>query len=913
MSKSVKYRLLFVIAILAIWGMETSPIKNLDFFAHVTKISTKVIGDHQDESKATELEAQITEALANANQVASRENRRVVRELVSKRSKVFTKAEVEKFEGVVAAAKEDVAKGNRKTADSPVVMNPAEALGYQARLADVDLYRFLGKPKLSNKLVISQLTKDVSGRLKLGIDLKGGVEFIVAFNPDDLTESGEEAIEVRDKIVQVLKKRIDSKGVAEAEIRPFSDNTVLVRVPVVNDEERNAIAALITRQAELQFRLLHPDRPNGPREVSDIGYELVPGKESETGSNSPRNFLLKVKPEMTGKDIVKTSAGQDENGNWLVFKTFNAAGAADFGRVTTERSKFPDDSSLRRMAIVLDGVCYSAPNIITPITGGSAQISGMDNMEEAQDLALVLQSGSLPVKIKIDGESRTDATLGATSIASGVKTTIVGVILVMLFMIWYYKLPGLFAAIALCINLSLLASSMMIYGATFTLPGLAGIALTLGMAVDSNVLIFERIREELGTGRIASNASREGFSKAWSAIFDANITTFMSALILYNFGTGPIQGFAITLAIGIVTTMFTTVFVARIFFDWMNTGKAGDEKKISGLGEKRKYNIDFWNSRKKAFGISTFLCILSIVTLIYKGSDALSVDFTGGTALSYVVSGEGDAPAQEIIEKALVSELKVTSPRLAYKTDVAQGIKSLEVVFKEAPGEDAEAFNTSVGVLLNEIGADNNVIFQNSGGETIGGLVGDEFSKKALWAMLLVMLTIFIYISFRFESIFALGALAALAHDALIALGIFVLFGNQISLPIIGAILTIMGYSLNDTIVVFDRVREKSSQIKNKSIVEIVNMSVNDMLGRTILTSLTTLFVVIILCFGGGVQDFAFVLTVGIAIGTFSSIYVAAPIVCNNKMQNQLERITAEREEREIRRANDQTVIQEEL
>ena len=235
-----------------------------------------------------------------------------------------------------------------------------------------------------------------------------------------------------------------------------------------------------------------------------------------------------------------------------------------------------------------------------------------------------------------------------------------------------------------------------------------------------------------------------------------------------------------------------------------------------------------------------------------------------------------------------------------------------EVVFKEAPGENAEAFNTSVGELLNKIGA-GKVTFENSGGETIGGLVGDEFSKKALWAMLLVMVTIFIYISFRFESIFALGALAALAHDALIALGIFVLLGNQISLPIIGAILTIMGYSLNDTIVVFDRVREKSSQIKNKSIVEIVNMSVNDMLGRTIITSLTTLFVVVILCFGGGVQDFATVLTIGIAIGTFSSIYVAAPIVCNNKMQNQLERITAEREEREIRRANDQTVIQEEL
>ena len=798
--------------------------------------------------------------------------------------------------------------GKKKAADSPVPMNPSEALLFNARNEGVQLFKFFGMPRFSNKKVVNRLQGDVTGRLKLGIDLKGGVEFIVAFDPAELEGTGEEPLEVRDKIVEVLKRRIDSKGVAEAEIRPFSENTVLVRVPVVNDAERNAIASLITRQAELQFRLLHPTRWQGPKMPEDIGYELVYGKENEDGS-PVQTYLLKTTPEMTGKDIIKTSHGQDQNGQWVVSKTFNSQGAADFGRVTEERAKFPENSPERRMAIVLDGVCYSAPRIVQAINGGTAQIDGMESMEEAAELALVLQSGSLPVKIKIDGESRTDATLGASSIKSGVMMTIIGVAGVMLFMIWWYKLPGLFAAIGLVINLVLLATSMMIYGATFTLPGIAGIALTLGMAVDSNVLIFERIREELSTGRIADNASREGFARAFTAIFDANLTTFISALILYNFGTGPIQGFAITLSIGIITTMFTAIFVSRIFFDWMNNGERGDKKSVSGLGLGKEWNINFWKNRSKAFVVSGILCVVSIATLVSKGSDALSVDFTGGTALSYQVTGE--APDQEKIASALSSELQVKSPRLAYKTAVGEDGKSLEVVFKDMPGEDTDAFSKKVDALLNKIGSETGATFVNNGSESIGGLVGEQFRSKASSAMLWVLIAIFIYITFRFESVFAFGAIAALAHDALIAVGIFVLLGNQISLPIIGAVLTIMGYSLNDTIVVYDRIREKSGDIKKKSIYEIVNRAINDMLGRTIITSLTTLFVVIVLCLGGGVREFATVLTIGIGIGTFSSIYVAAPIVCN-RMAGQLERIHTEREEREIKRANDQTVFQEE-
>jgi SecD/SecF fusion protein len=901
MSKSVKYRLLAVLIVLALWMMESTPLKNQDLFSHIRKESAKALQTKVNDAEAEKLDKQLTELIIEANEDNTGDKDRELRALRKVRDQYISSEEAKVFNKIVDQAEADVKAGKKKADDSPVPMNPSEALMYNARSESLQLFKFFDMPRFSNKKVVSRLQGEVTGRLKLGIDLKGGVEFIVAFDPNELKEADGTAIEVRDKIVEVLKRRIDSKGVAEAEIRPFSENTVLVRVPVVNDEERNAIASLITRQAELQFRALHETRPNGPKQPEDIGYEIVYGKEDESG-RPPEVLLLKIQPEMTGKDIIQTSYGQDQNGSWIVSKTFNQTGAKEFGQVT---ERFVN----KRLAIVLDGVCYSAPRINTVINGGSAQIDGMDSIEEAAGLALVLQSGSLPVKINIDGESRTDATLGASSIKSGVMMTIIGVLGVMLFMMWWYRLPGLFAAAGLVINLVLLATSMMIYGATFTLPGIAGIALTLGMAVDSNVLIFERIREELATGRIADNASREGFARAFTAIFDANLTTFISALILYNFGTGPIQGFAITLSIGIITTMFTAIFVSRIFFDWMNNGERGDKKVISGLGESKKWNINFWKNRKKAYMISTILCVVSVVTLISKGSDALSVDFTGGTALSYQVSG--DAPDQDKIASALSAELGVKSPRLAYKTAVGKSGKSLEVVFKDLPGEDADVFAKKVDALLNKLGNETGATFVNNGGESIGGLVGAQFKSKALGAMLWVMVAIFIYITFRFESVFAFGAIAALAHDALIAVGIFVLLGNQISLPIIGAVLTIMGYSLNDTIVVYDRIREKSGDIKKRSIFEIVNTAINDMLSRTIITSLTTLFVVIVLCLGGGVQEFATVLTIGIGIGTFSSIYVAAPIVCN-RMATQLERITADREERDIQRQNDQTVFQDE-
>jgi SecD/SecF fusion protein len=451
---------------------------------------------------------------------------------------------------------------------------------------------------------------------------------------------------------------------------------------------------------------------------------------------------------------------------------------------------------------------------------------------------------------------------------------------------------------------------MAMLGATFTLPGIAGIILTIGMAVDTNVLIFERIREELASGKTLFNSTREGYGRAFITIFDANITTLITAIILMKFGSGPIQGFAYTLAIGIVASMFTGIFMSRIFFDMMTQDHT--KKELSGFQAKPIKTFDFWVLRKKAVIFSAVLIIIAVGSLVMRGSDALSVDFAGGNALIYEV---GDDINAEDVTKSL-SAAKFNSPRVVVKSMVTAAKKQLEVVVRESHGDfEGVADNAALYVKIDKLvrGDKTEVDMPRTKQQSVGGVVGAKFRNQAMLAVLLSLVGIFLYITLRFESIFAVGAIAALTHDTIIAVGLFVLLGNQISLPVIAAMLTIIGYSLNDTIVVFDRIRENSGDIKKISLIDLMNVSINGTLNRTILTSLTTLIVVVILAiFGGGaISDFAIILVIGVITGTYSSVFVAAPIVCNNKLSGQLEKIHDEKVEREESRKNDQTVMAE--
>ena len=895
-KQSIRYRLMFVLAVIAAWCVEIFPISNQDYYAYIDKESAKNIKSKlADDATVEKLRKAVTDAIEANNKNNTKKTREALIDAREDLDEVISNDEKEAFEKALAKAKDDYENKRKRRPADPVAMTRSGAL-LNACGNTVQLYKFLDVPgtRASNKKSVKFVEKMTAGKIKAGIDLRGGVEFTMQFNLEDLKGRGPDgedldAEKTRDSIIEILRSRIDSKGLAEVELRPFSENSIMIRVPAVNDEEVAAIRSLLLRQAKLEFRgVLQPGAPNGERIEAP---------------NEPGGFIWLGDVEMGGENIERAFPTQDQNGAWEISKVFNSQGAKEFANVS---GKFVGS----RLAIVLDNVCYSAPRINERIAGGSARISGDFSKEDAQELAIVLQSGSMPVELQFAGESRTDPTLGADSVRSGILSCVVGLVLVLIFMAFYYKKGGMIAVAALVANILLVVGSMAILGATFTLPGIAGIILTIGMAVDTNVLIFERIREELASGRTLFNATREGYGKAFITIFDANVTTLITALILMKFGSGPIQGFAYTLAIGIVASMFTGIFMSRIFFDMLTQDHS--VKELGGFAAKPPRTLDFWSGRKKAVVISAALITLSLGVILSKGSDILSVDFTGGNSLIYDVKNK--AITQGSVESAL-KDAGFNNPKVVFKSGLVDETKQLEVTVKEGHEKfddvsDSAGLFTKIDGLVRTNAEDAPRVGQLS----VGGVVGDEFTKQAFLAIGLSLIAIFFYITLRFESIFAWGAIAALAHDTLIAIGIYTLLGNQISLPVIAALLTIIGYSLNDTIVVFDRIRENSGQIKKKTIIEIMNESINSTLNRTILTSVTTILVVLILTlFGGGaISGFALILLIGVLIGTYSSIFVASPIVCNSKLGTQLERIHTEKQERELQRQNDQTVLVEE-
>ncbi len=452
-------------------------------------------------------------------------------------------------------------------------------------------------------------------------------------------------------------------------------------------------------------------------------------------------------------------------------------------------------------------------------------------------------------------------------------------IVVVLFISIYYLRAGLVAIFALGVNVILVLGALAAFDATLTLPGIAGIILTMGMAVDANVLIFERIREELNKGKNLSTAIAQGYQHAFVTIIDANLTTLFTALILMQVGTGPVKGFAVTLSIGIFTSVFTALFLTRLIFDYFE--RFFKFKTMTMCSWLKKPNFDFLGKRKIAFVISVVLIVFSLVFCLTKGGNMLGIDFTGGTQFTF--SYQKRVPIQEIRDtlKQQGYDAKVT-----YKTSLGAQAdnKKLEILIrKNVAIEDNDDTIISpkekIGTLLN--GKFKEAKFGGGHESSLGGLVGWEFSKSAIYAIVLAFLGIILYISIRFEFAYAIASIIALMHDVIIATGIFVLCGNEVSLPVVAALLTIIGYSLNDTIVVFDRIREGLSLNPDMHYKKVINMSINKTLSRTILTSLTTLLVLIILFFFGGIaiNDFVLVMLLGVIIGTYSSIFVASPIV----------------------------------
>ncbi len=600
------------------------------------------------------------------------------------------------------------------------------------------------------------------------------------------------------------------------------------------------------------------------------------GPDGKRGDGYRVLYLLDAESVMTGEmiqDARVTSSTDFDNAGYIISLENTSEGVREWARITGANVG-------HRLSVVLDNTVYVAPRINEKIYGGSSTISGSFTQEEARDLAIVLRAGALPASVDIIEDRTVGPSLGADSIRKSTIALIIGFAAVIVFMVIYYMMAGVVAIIALLLNMLFVLAYLAYFHATLTLPGMAGIILTIGMAVDANVLIFERIREELRLGNTTRVALGNGYSRARWTILDSNITTFLTAIILYNFGTGPIKGFALTLMIGIVSSVFTALFVTRIIFDII-THKVNLSKSSIGyftLFVNSKFK--FVENRRKGFVISGALILAGVISLAIHAGPKYSIDFLGGNLMEF----HFDKPVEISTVRAALGEISDVGTDLAQSEIKYIGSDNQDMLVRIVNSDDMSATSAAVKKKLSEKFASSLPAEREEWilrEEQVGPSIGAELKGKAFLAILFSLLVLIIYITIRFEFKYSIGAILALVHDVLITVGLFSILNKEISLTIIAALLTIVGYSLNDTIVVFDRIREKLRTGTRDGYLPTLNSSVNETLGRTVITSLTTLLTVLaIFLFGGTViHDFSFALLVGVVVGTYSSIFVATPLL----------------------------------
>jgi SecD/SecF fusion protein len=773
--------------------------------------------------------------------------------------------------------------------------------------------------------------------LNLGLDLQGGMYIVLEVNPENL--SSDARIDAVDRVREIIANRVDQFGVTEPLIHRQGDWRLVVELPGVQNVER--AKALIGKTARLEFKILKSDadrisaikkmdaylattdtaqlpdwmpnkiantkpvlsdyiviqgadilveeqnvstvralleRPDVQKRLPSDGQFLWGAKLETMYQKSRVLYFVKSHTEMTGEVLanahVTTGHEFGNVGQSVVNFTTTSEGVRIFSRITGNHVG-------ERLAIILDDQVYSAPAIRSKIGQGSGIIEGMGNVEEAQDLAIVLRAGTLPADVQIIEDRTVGPSLGNDAIAQGKNAATVGLLLVIIFMVLYYNFAGLIASGALLLNLALILATLTAFHGTLTLPGIAGIVLTIGMAVDANVLIFERIKEELRAGHTVYKAIRNGYTRAFLTIVDANITTAISGIVLYQFGTGPIKGFAITLIIGLISSMFTAIFVTRTLFDILLKNDRLSPQFVGQLTLVKTIGIDFLRHRKSAYALSSLVIIAGLFATISKGGYHLGIDFSGGTLLelhfdhpvfvgdvrqaltSVNIGGKSvDLSNSEIKLFGNPHDILIRVKSDAEHTDIANAVKT-----------------TLQSQFASHITNESTFLRRQ---EAVGPKIGSELKQAAILAMIMSMLLIVLYIWWRFKEIsLGIGAVIALVHDVLVTLGAFALTDREISMAIVAALLTIVGYSLNDTIVIYDRIRENREKEPFERLDVRINKSINECLSRTIITSLTTLLTVVALLLLGGavLHDFAFALFVGIIAGTYSTFFVATPFV----------------------------------
>jgi SecD/SecF fusion protein len=689
-------------------------------------------------------------------------------------------------------------------------------------------------------------------KVRLGLDLKGGLRILLEADvesptPDDL-----------EKARTVLENRINALGVAEPLIQIQGQKRISVELPGLSQADQERALKLIGQRAVLEFRILK-EGASGTT-VAQINQIL------RENPRLKREDLEKdlIKPEdlgpplLTGADLADARAVFDQFGRPQVALTFTPEGARKFEEVTRANVN-------RRLAIVLDGKVYTAPVIRQAITGGQAVIEGLSGLEEASEIALVLRSGALPVPLKVVEIRAIGPTLGQDAIQTGIRAALLGTLAIFLLIFAYYGASlGLVASMGLAYTSVLILGLLSGLGATLTLPGIAGLVLTLGAAVDGNVLSFERIKEELRAGKRFRQAISEGFKRSTVTILDANISTLLAAAALYQYATGPVRGFAVVLAIGIVAAMFSNLVFSRYLLE--RKAERGEIRPPMWLVDPR---WDFMGPARHITVATLLLAVLAAGVVLTKGFN-YAIDFTGGTAYLIRTSPEtGVNTLRRFLEE------KGFPAKEAIITQVqAPTADHREFSLKLPPLEDAKRLELE-RLFAKELKA------QVLTSETVGPAVGQELRRNAVMAVLVGLGLILIYVAFRFDWTFGVASVLAVAHDVALVAGMYSLLGLEFSVPTIAALLTIVGYSINDSIVISDRIRENQKLMRGVPFRELVNRSINQTLSRTVMTGLTTLLPILALLFLGGsvLRDFALAIFVGIFVGTYSSIYVVSALV----------------------------------
>ncbi len=856
------------------------------------------------------------------------------------------------FRELLAAMQKEYDRAAKK-----VPVSGIDLLKEKTREMGLDLTRYFPEAGVDNEAVLKYVNRQTRGKLNLGLDLQGGMHVVLevdelellrkrAENVDepftafmdavkeeargstksaldvliararatgfDLTKYyrpyytekyslDEKAIAKNEDVygyfrtdlaaanlgaLEILRNRVDKFGVSEPDIQRQGSGELLIQMPGVRDPEKTL--ELIQGQAFLEFRLVDDNQEALERAVRENkappGYELkVYEKVGRSGQPVEEKILVRSRAELTGENLVTAYPGtRSDTREPIVHFKFDHKGARAFSRLTKEYNA-EENPPGRQLAILLDGKVLSAPLIRTHIPQGEGYVEGNFTRDEATLLSSQLSAGAYPAPLKIKEKRTVGPTLGEDSIREGLHAMIAGLAIVMVFMLVYYRLAGLIANVALLLNMLIIVAFLCLLPeflgvkATLTLPGIAGIILTIGMSVDANVLIYERIREELESGKRLARAIAAGYEKTFLAIFDSNLTTIIAALVLLNpFNlewlptSGPIKGFAVTLTIGIAASMFTALVVTRAIFDLLT--RSPRFQKLRMLRMMAHPNFDFVGKWKLMALISLALIVAGGVCFALRGNENFGIDFTGGM----------------LIQRQFNREVKLEEVRGILK-DLGLGDSSVQSygagkgIIIRAAVDEPEAVDAKLRAAF--AGSIDPSTFEQRT-EMVGPKVGHRLKIQALLGIALALVAMMAYVWRRFGSIsFAVGGTLSLAHDVLIAVafctGFFLLPLRQFNVTTVAALLTIIGYSINDTIVLFSRLRENLKLRRNEPLEKVINLSINETLSRTILTSLTTLLAVLMLFLLGGevINDFSFVLLVGIVSGSYSTIFIASPVL----------------------------------